>query len=165
MEFNRPKIKLKLTSLDLWLDRLAFAGMIVLWLYTLLNYNALPRIIPIHYNLSGEIDGYGNKLTILMGPFIATFIACGLSLLNKYPHIFNYPSTLTEENAERQYMLATRLLRFIKLSVVCIFLYTNITIIHNARTNVSPMYGWDLPLILLAIIAPVTWYFIKANKK
>ncbi len=163
MEYHRPKITLKPTALDLWLDRIAFAGMVFLWLFTLLNYNNLPGSIPIHYNLSGKVDGYGNKLTMLIGPFIATVITGGLSLLNKYPHIFNYPATVTEDNAERQYMLATRLLRFIKLSVVCIFLYMNIMIIHNARTNVSSMNWWDLPLILLSIITPVTWYFIKAK--
>lgn len=165
MEYNRPKIKLKLNAIDVWLDKIALAGIILLWLHTILKYNGLPGSIPIHYNLRGEIDGYGSKLIIFLGPLIAAVVSAGMSLLNKYPHIFNYPATITEQNAERQYLLATRLFRFIKLAVAIIFIYINFTIIHDSKTGMSSSRWWDLPIILLAIFMPLTWYFIKAFKK
>ncbi len=39
-------------------------------LYLLLIWNTLPDIIPIHWNIHGEIDQYGKKATLLWIPFL-----------------------------------------------------------------------------------------------
>ena len=66
---------------------------------TVANYFELPEIIPTHYNEAGEADSYGDKLNILALPIISTLLFIGLTILNKRPHLFNYPSEITKENA------------------------------------------------------------------
>jgi uncharacterized membrane protein len=39
--------------------------------YAVYSYRLLPETIPIHWNASGTIDGYGSRSTILMWPFLA----------------------------------------------------------------------------------------------
>ena len=36
---------------------------------------ALPDIVPVHVNFKGEVDGYGSKWFVLLGPIIAFFAA------------------------------------------------------------------------------------------
>src|SRR5699024_10967270 len=47
------------------LDGLTFAIMIGMIGYVLFSYGSLPDEIPIHFNMAGEADGWGNKGTII----------------------------------------------------------------------------------------------------
>src|SRR5205085_6096496 len=113
------------SSTDLWLDRLALIGLLFLWIYTIVNYAGLPEIIPAHYNLKGEVNRYGSKAIIFVLPIVLTILVTGLTILKRYPHIFNYPVTLTEENAESEYRTATRLIRYLKFIIVAFFIFIN----------------------------------------
>ena len=42
--------------------------------YTFYNYSILPNVIPVHFNIKGEIDQYGSKLFILLFPIILTTV-------------------------------------------------------------------------------------------
>lgn len=46
-------------------------------------YRALPGLIPIHWGLSGEIDGYGGKYMIFLSPALSLLITIGMTLLPK----------------------------------------------------------------------------------
>ena len=48
---------------------------IVPLVYTMFIYNSLPSEIPVHWNIDGEIDNYGNKNMILMLPLITIAIS------------------------------------------------------------------------------------------
>jgi uncharacterized membrane protein len=165
MSIERPILKLKLTQTDLLLDRLAWAGLLFLWIFSIASYSSLPSIIPTHFNIKGDVDGYGSKITIWLIPSIVTIIVAGFTVLNKYPHIFNYLKPITPENAERQYALATRLLRFLKLIVVIIFSFIAIATILNVNKQKAGVGIWVLPALLAFIFIPIIIYFYKANKK
>ncbi len=134
---TRPKIKIRLTSFDKAIELLAWIAVLGIWFVTLSNYMALPETIPIHYNLNGVVDGFGNKANILLLPIIATLMFIGMTILNKYPHIFSYPVTITEQNAFRKYTNATRLLRIVKLITVIIFGLIVLKIIQDVGGDVS----------------------------
>ena|SRR5579871_2349636 len=51
-------------------------------LYTAIVYPSLPDRIPIHWNIRGEIDGWGPKSTVLISP---AMILLGLVLLHGLP--------------------------------------------------------------------------------
>ena len=118
---TRPKIKLTLSPLDNKLELTSKIFLIVMWGLTLYTFLKLPTTIPTHFNASGQADGYGNKVTLIILPILATIIYLGLTQLNKFPHIFNYMTKITEDNAQKQYTIATRMYRFLKLSILVIF--------------------------------------------
>ncbi|MBZ5855513.1 DUF1648 domain-containing protein [Flavihumibacter profundi] len=118
---NRPKIKLNLSNLDNILELTSKVLLVVLWALTLFTYVKLPETIPIHFNASGKADNFGSKATLLLLPFLGTLFYLGLTQLNKYPHIFNYMTKITVDNAQKHYSTATRMLRFLKLAVLIIF--------------------------------------------
>jgi uncharacterized membrane protein len=118
---TRPKIRTELTTADKMVEILGWFVLLVTWIFTIASYSNLPDIIPIHYNGAGKADGFGNKINILILPFIATILFVGMTIANKFPHVFNYPTRITEENALRQYTNATRMLRYLKLILVVLF--------------------------------------------
>ena len=143
---TRPKIALTFSLLDNTLELTSKIFLVVLWGLTLYTFIKLPGIIPAHFNASGQVDSYGNKMTLLVLPVLATIIYFGLTQLCKHPDIFNYTTKITEQNAERQYTIATRLLRFLKLTVLLLFSFI---ILFTYLTTIGVTSGlgfWFLPL-------------------
>ncbi|WP_235444220.1 DUF1648 domain-containing protein [Zhouia amylolytica] len=158
----RPKIKLPLTPADKVIEFIGWSALIGIWILTLLNYSRLPETIPIHYNGAGEADGYGTKGSILTLPIISSFLFIGLTVLNKHPHLFNYPGTITEENAVRQYTLATRLIRLLKLVILIIFGLIVYQTIQNANGISDGLGIWLLPISICLIFIPIAYYLTKS---
>ncbi len=164
MRQNLPKIRISLTKTDWVLESIAWLFFIFFWICVIIGYFSLPDIIPTHFNAKGEIDNYGSKLTIFLLPAFSTIIFIFLSWINKYPHIFNYPVKITEENAEAQYRLATRLIRILKLSILVSF----ILIFYIVIQSISGINKYSVQLVILfilfIIISPFIYYIIKMFK-
>ncbi|MBV6646155.1 MAG: DUF1648 domain-containing protein [Cyclobacteriaceae bacterium] len=138
---------------------------IMLFVIPLINYLELPATIPTHFNMKGEVDGYGHKSTIWVLPMIGVIMYIGFVILNKYPHIFNYPLEITEENAKRQYTLATRLIRQINLFTVSLFVYLETTIISAVKSGGGSGFSMiSIPIILIGSLIPIVVYLYQVNK-
>ncbi len=160
----RPKSKLSLSPLDTLLETTCKVFLVVMWVLTLYAFLKLPTTTPTHFNASGQTDGYGNKATLVILSVLATIIYFVLTQLNKFPHIFNYMTKITEDNAQRQYTIATRVYRFLKLAILVIFssiiLFTYLTTI-----GVSNGLGfWFLPLTEGLLLIPTIIGIIKSFK-
>ena len=161
---QKPKLKIKLEKFDYLLEAVSWIGIIFLWLLFIFKYKELPEIIPTHYNIKGEVNNLGKKSTLIILPIVATIIFVGVSIVSKFPHLMNYPIEITNENAEKQYQISTRLLRILKISIVIIFsliLYS--TILHTSK-NSQDLGKWFLPSVLILIFIPIFYFLIKASK-
>jgi uncharacterized membrane protein len=161
---KRPKIKLELTHTDKAIELIGWVALVAIWILTMVNYSNLPDIIPIHYNGKGAVDSFGSKTNILTLLSIATVLFVGLTLLNRFPHIFNYPVNITNENAKKQYTLATRLIRYLKLIFVVIFGFIILRTIQTAKGQVDGLGTWFLPLLLVMIFIPVIYVIVRSIK-
>ncbi len=159
---ERPKIKLELTATDKGFEILGWSSLVAFWVFTITHYKHLPDTIPIHWNGSGQADGFGGKGNILILPFVATILSIGLTILNKFPHLFNYPTKITEENAARQYINATRLIRYTKVIIVFIFGMIALQTIKYVNGQTSGLGLWFFPLTLGLIFIPLTYFVIRS---
>ncbi|MBE7170073.1 MAG: DUF1648 domain-containing protein [Williamsia sp.] len=163
----RPKVKLTLSRLDHILEITSKIVLAIMWVLMLYIFFKLPAVIPIHFGSTGQADGYGNKTTILFLPVLATVIYFGMTQLNKRPHILNYPVKITVNNALRQYTLATRMLRFIKVAVLIILsliiLFTYLTTIGVANGLGSWFLPFALGILLLPTIVLISLSLMKGN--
>lgn len=159
----RPKIKIELSATDKAVELIGWVALLTIWFITITSYSNLPDTIPTHYNGAGKVDGFGNKINILMLPLVATILFVGLTILNKFPHIFNYPTKITEENAFTQYTYATMLIRYLKLILVVIFA----TILFKTiqYTGGQAFSLWFLPMTMGLIFIPLVFYINKSLKK
>jgi uncharacterized membrane protein len=158
---KRPKMKLALKTVDKIFEIVGWGFTIMIWVLTITTYSNLPETIPTHYNGAGQADGFGGKATILTLPLIATILFIGLTVLNKFPHVFNYPTEITQDNAFRQYIYATRLIRYLKLIIVFIFGLIEFKTIQNANGEADGLGVWFLPLTMGVIFIPMIYFILN----
>lgn len=137
---------------------------VTVWVLIIKNYSSLPATIPTHYNAAGQADGFGGKATILTLPIIATILFVGLTILNKFPHVFNYPIDITQDNAFRQYTNATRLTRYLKLIITFIFGMIVLKTIQMANGETNGLGVWFVPLTMALTFIPVIYFVIISFK-
>lgn len=98
---KRPRIDIEKSQTAILLEILTF--MLVAGAAGLIGwyYDQLPDQIPIYFNSpTKDANGFGSKSLLWMSPVICGIIVIGLYILNRFPHIFNYPVKITAENAE-----------------------------------------------------------------
>ena len=159
---NRPRIKIWLTIFDIVIEIVGIVAVLALWILMAATYSKLPDVIPTHYNAQGQADGFGGKSSILMLPVIATILYAGMTVLSRFPHIFNYPVKITESNASFQYRNMTRMIRCLKLGLVLVFGCIVFQTIRNATGTTEGLGIWFLPFILAIIVIPVIYFTVKS---
>jgi uncharacterized membrane protein len=161
----RPKLKIKLDIYDKTLELLAFSAFIWLIWLVFRYYPDLPERIPTHYDIQGKADAYSSKSSFFILPLVGSVIYTGLLILNRFPHIFNYPKAITAENARRQYTLATKLVRglnFINITGFAFFTYYEIL---TALGSVSGIPVTVIYLYLASIAGILVMYIMKMMEK
>lgn len=161
---ERPKLKLELSWTDKIFELLGITFTALMWVFALFVISSSVDKIPTHYSFSGKPDSFGSKYTILLLPAINLAVFILLTILNKYPHVFNYPIKITSENSLRQYTLATKAIRFLKTTLSLLFLIiTYFT--YKSSLNGADFSGiWILPTIIIFIELPMLFYIWKATK-
>lgn len=152
MPLSRPKITIEKTSNEKVLEILVFGTVAGIWLMTLLRYPALPERIPIHFDGSGVINGWGSKSTIFLLPVIATFIAVLLYYVRKHPEWYNYPVKVTPENAQALYMSSSRVLSWINYIVILLFAVIQMRLLDAARNHATPNYFALIWVLVAALV-------------
>jgi uncharacterized membrane protein len=161
----QPRLDLKAQPMDRLLDMLSWGILFLHWYLIISQYGDLPAEIPAHFDAKGNIDGYSHKSMLFFLPSLVTLLLSGLTILNRFPHIFNFPVKITPENAERQYRLACRFLRFIQLLISLMFCLISFGILGAASGDSMFSSLLLLPIILGFSFIPLVLYMIQAGKK
>ena len=156
---KRPKIKIRFTLFDLFIEIAGLVAVLAMWILLIATYSGLPDVIPTHYNGSGQVDNFGGKSSIFMLPVIATAVYAGMTVLCRFPHVFNYPVKITGNNAFLQYGNMARMVRCLKLVLVLIFGYL---IFHTALNTGRGIGIWFTPVLLAVIFIPVIYFMAKS---
>jgi uncharacterized membrane protein len=159
-----PKIKLKSTGIDWALDSIGIVGIILMIVYVIMCYNDLPNTIPKHYTATGQADGFGGRSILLVLPALTIVIFLILTVSLKFPHLFNYPFAVTDENAERQYKNLTLMVRILKTLMVGIFLFLTYATIQNGLGNKDGLGTWFTALALFSVLGTVGFFIYKGFK-
>lgn len=161
---QKPKINPPLRRIDYILEALAAVCLLYAVVQIIVVYPQLSESVPIHFDMQGTVDGWGKKSTILLYPLISLFIFSGMTVLNRYPHLFNYPVPITESNAEKQYQLAKSLVSALKFTVTGMLLYTQIRSVSVAKEMATGMGASFTIIVLIGTLLPVVIYFILAAR-
>jgi len=162
---SRPKLSIKKDSLDHLVALIGLLGLIVLIIVPSYYYTALPDIIPIHFGADGSPDGYGSKKMIWLLPIIGIILYLGMKTLLNYPHTFNYPTKITEENAYHQYQQATKMIRAMNTAIVNVFAYLTYASIQTALGNKDGLGTYFTVSFFALIFGIIGFYLVKALRK
>lgn len=147
------------------IESVAIALLVLHWIMVIFIFSSLPDTIPIHFDATGKPDGFGKKPAIFLLPIIATMLYAAMTILNLFPYIFNYPVPITVANAKRQYTIATRLLRRLKLAIGIVFFTITYFTVRSAMGLTQGIGLWFLPFVLVLIFAPLAYYLFKAIRE
>lgn len=159
---KRPRIKIEKKTIDWIAELIAFVFLVMLVALPLIFLKELPERIPVHFNLAGQTDSYGSRSTMWLLPLLGLFIYIGMTIIERFPHIYNYPVEITEKNALKQYIIATRLIRILKTVILIIFSFITWQTIKTAKGNTSGLGKVFLPVFLLFIFGIVLIYIVKS---
>lgn len=162
--FVRPKINPPLTKTDIVLEALAGICLIYMIGELIVEYPTLDQQVPLHFNATGAADNWGNKLSLLSLSIINLVMYAGLTLLNKYPFIFNFPFAITVENASKQYGLAKSMIIQLKTGLVFIFGYIQHQMILLAQHDAGGLGIFFIAVVFLITFLPIILYFILSAK-
>jgi hypothetical protein len=87
-----------------------------------------------------------------------------MTILNRFPHVFNYPKKITNQNAERQYTIATRLIRYLKFIVVLGFSIIALITSQAASDKITGLVIWFLLISTGLIYIPLFYAMVKLFK-
>ena len=139
----------------------------LLWsFYPLLFYGRLSdeTLIPIHYNLAGEIDGWGGRYFLWIIPLIALVFYIGLSVFEKYYKRSNYPYKVTEENANHLYRQRVRLSRHLKVFSLLIFAYLNNSSYAIAVGKGAGLSKFIMIFLMAGLFLSLIFFYLKMGQ-
>ncbi|MCX6282285.1 MAG: DUF1648 domain-containing protein [Bacteroidetes bacterium] len=158
---DRPRIRPEKEPLDFLLEIASLITVVAMVVVTAWKYHGLPQQIPTHFNGSGLPDDYSSKGMIWLLPVIAVVIFTGISILNRFPFVFNFPVNITPENAERMYRHASRSIRILNLLLVITFFYLTWKSIAVAMGSAAGLGLWFLPVSVGAIFLFTLYMVIR----
>lgn len=153
------KVKILKKMTDTIKNLLSFLSVTGLFLTIFLNWNTFPDKIPGHYNAAGEIDRWGNKWELLILPICLLFIYALISMLSRYPQIWNTGVTVTDHNREQVYSVLYSMIVTIKLIMAATFAYLSL-----CQISFIDLSAWLLPIELIILFAVLAFYIMKLNK-
>lgn len=160
---ERPRIKIPLNTHDFAIEFLGLSFLIILIIIPLIYYNRLSERIPVHFNAAGTPDGFGSRSSLFILPATGLFMYLLLTVLAAFPHIFNFPVTITPENAEVQYRLATRLLRILKTVILILFSFISWMSVRTATGNATGLGKMFLPVFIILTFGVIIIYLVQAQ--
>lgn len=123
----------------------------------------LPARVPMHFDLTGEPDGWGGRGSVLLLPGTAIFLYLLLSGVQLLPaRWYNYPVPLTDENRNRQHRLAKGLIVALKAAVCGLFAHLTLAVLESALGRADGLGPWLVFGWLAVIFGLIGVYLSRA---
>ena len=139
-------MKIKNTKIDWFIEMICILLLGGITLYLILSWSTIPDKIPMHFNVAGQVDRWGNKIEIIFMPIVSWLLYGFITVMEQFPQIWNTGVMITEENAYRVYRILKNMIQITKLLVVIMFFY--ITICSIFAINMS-MWASVIELVLI----------------
>ena len=154
---------LNYSILDKVLEVSSYILLIGYWMMIITSYADLPNKIPIHFNALGKVDHYSIKNSIFLLPMIGSFLTVIFTFLSRNPSNAHFKLPPNAENPELQFRLMARMLRWVKLSILLVFILIDYRTILIAKGNAEGLGGLFLPFFLGIIFVPIGYFSFRLN--
>ena len=144
---------------------ISFVVLILIWIFTIVNFKNLPETIPIHYNIDGTPDGFGPKSTIWFETTLTTALFLFLMYVSKKP---NFPLLNIPQNIKKKPILTEFIVSILLLIIMLIFADINYEIIQNAlgKTNgLSSIIHYLLGLVFIFVFGLLIYSYIISKRQ
>lgn len=116
-------MKTKYTKFQIILEVLTLLILISMIVFICIQWRNIPNQIPGHFNASGQVDRWGNKIEILIMPFFAILLYFIITVITFFPSTWNVPVGLNDDNKKAVYRCTKSMIILLKLEVMGDFFY------------------------------------------
>ena len=120
------------------------------FIYLAYIWNSLPAIVPLHWNMAGEIDRYGNRSELIIIPFILPFLTYLIFLIVPYID----PKRQIEKMGKKYHQLKT----------IFVFLTSLLAIYILYATSVSKLGSTKLLFFGIGMLITVLGNYMQSIK-
>ena len=124
-----------------------------------ITWKNIPDMIPGHYNIAGEIDKYSSKNSIWILIVVQILLFTMMSVLERFPNIWNTGVQITEENRERVYTNLRNMQTYLKMMIMIYFSYMTLQSIAGERLNSISVFTF-----LILIFGGMSIFLVKIFK-
>ncbi len=163
-ENTRPDIKPEWSLVEKILQIVSVLVLAATAIQLIMAWSTLPQTIPTHFNAAGSPDGWGGKTTLLMLPIFEAAMYIMLTVIERFPKIYNFPVEITEKNALLEYQTARETLVCIKSEMLLIFGYLQWVIVEGAKTASFSLGLWFVPVFLVIITLTLVYYIARMKR-
>lgn len=160
---ERPRIQLESSFTDIIVEAVSATVLLTISALFLFKYPSVDERVPMHYDFSGNVDRMGDKAELFFLFGILILLYTGMTIAQRFPHSFNYLTEITRENALRQYTTAVRMIRWLKMMLVCLFSFIIAKTIFPAYISDEVFFAVIITFIVITFIQMIG-YFIKSGK-
>lgn len=151
------------TGVDRLLEMVSLVLAVFLPALAVVVYLEVPQQIPVHFTLSGEIDGWGDKgmAFLLAGIGIVAMAICNAAAYNY--KMVNLPVRLNPKCLRQQVTLMGRMSRI--LSVLCgLAFVVGLLLSFAPRWNIQPFCSFLFMLIIIGVMVTIMVYTVLIYK-
>lgn len=123
----------------------------------------IPERIPQKFDISGQPTRWGGRDGLWLLPGLALGVYAVQSVLQRMPHIYNYPVDLSEENAPRLYAIGVSLMIWMKLQGVVLFAVLSWRQIEVALGGTATLGAWFVPAFLVLNLGTIAFHLIRSR--
>lgn len=128
-------------------------------------FGQLPSSVPTHFNIFGTPDSYGSKNVFIMYLIMTVGIYIVITILERFPRLWNLPFEITEQNAKREYQIAREMAVLIKTEIGAIFTYMLFAMTKMAKCQWQSIGSWFEITSSVILIATIVLYIIRMFKR
>jgi uncharacterized membrane protein len=126
-------------------------------LFVALSYPSLPESVPTHFDGSGEVDRWGSRGNVWVGPGVIALVTALLLLMVRGVRVVNLPvSPASDAGWQRLYLLSRRMLGWMAAILSLLGWVATLSVV---RPGLLPGTSFWPPLILL--FAVMAWYIAR----
>lgn len=162
MRAKQPKIKIERNGLDLLLEVSALIMTLVPFVYLALHWGSLPDRIPTHFNAAGVVDGWGGRGDLLILPGVMVIDLIMLTVLQRFPHTFNYIVKITDDNAEAQYRIAVSMMGWMNLILAAGMASLFLSMAEAATRGADRITPWVTGIFMACLFANLGIFLVRS---
>jgi uncharacterized membrane protein len=127
-----------------------------------LTLPSLPDKVAIHFNDSGQADGWGNKNTLWLSLGLSVLMYAFLTFVSYRPEL--YKSRMTKNNLDEQYRLTSKMARTVKSFILLGFIALTTFMLMTAQGKWTVQIPFLFLIFFALVIPPCLYYAIKISK-
>lgn len=127
--------------------------------FLIIKWDSIPSVVASHYDMAGNVDGFGKKNSILIPPIMAWIIFIAVTVISFFPGVWNTGVKVTDENKERVYGVILSMLNVVKTIIIFVFCYTTVCIALEYR-----LPAWLTIAEIVLILGTIVISIVKLYK-